>query len=104
MAVQLPPTAKAGDRCSAKLPSGKTIKFTAPPNAVPGMTIQVSERYWTPKEDRLFMEAVNIYGWKDMKSIAKHVGTRTQRQVITHKQKVLLRQQKELAGTSGERA
>mgnify|MGYP001988143594 FL=1 len=39
--MQLPPTAKAGDRCSAKLPSGKTIMFTAPPNAVPGMMIQV---------------------------------------------------------------
>merc|ERR1719359_2154720 len=30
-------------------------------------------RYWTPDEHRLFMEAVNRYGWKDVKSIAAHV-------------------------------
>jgi len=55
-------------------------------------------RYWTPDEHRLFMEAVQRYGWKDVKSIATHVGTRTPTQVRTHAQKLFLRQQKESSG------
>jgi len=55
-------------------------------------------RYWTPEEHRLFMEAVNRFGWKDVKSIAQHVGTRTPTQVRTHAQKLFLRQQKEQTG------
>jgi len=55
-------------------------------------------RYWTPEEHRLFMEAVNRFGWKDVKSIAQHVGTRTPTQVRTHAQKLFLRQQKETTG------
>jgi SHAQKYF class myb-like DNA-binding protein len=55
-------------------------------------------RYWTPEEHRLFMEAVQRFGWKDVKSIAQHVGTRTPTQVRTHAQKLFLRQQKEQTG------
>jgi len=55
-------------------------------------------RYWTPDEHRLFMEAVQRFGWKDVKSIAQHVGTRTPTQVRTHAQKLFLRQQKETSG------
>lgn len=55
-------------------------------------------RYWTPEEHRLFMDAVQRYGWKDVKSIAQHVGTRTPTQVRTHAQKLFLRQQKEQTG------
>merc|ERR1712050_217406 len=55
-------------------------------------------RYWTPEEHRLFMEAVQRYGWKDVKSIAQAVGTRTPTQVRTHAQKLFLRQQKESQG------
>jgi len=55
-------------------------------------------RYWTPEEHRLFMDAVQRYGWKDVKSIAQHVGTRTPTQVRTHAQKLFLRQQKETSG------
>ena len=44
------------------------------------------------------MEAVNRYGWKDVKAIAQHVGTRTPTQVRTHAQKLFLRQQKETSG------
>lgn len=44
------------------------------------------------------MEAVQRYGWKDVKSIAGHVGTRTPTQVRTHAQKLFLRQQKESTG------
>ena len=42
-------------------------------------------RYWTPEEHRLFMEAVQRFGWKDVKSIAQHVGTRTPTQVRSEK-------------------
>mmetsp|Transcript_2341 Transcript_2341/g.4860 ORF Transcript_2341/g.4860 Transcript_2341/m.4860 type:complete len:257 (-) Transcript_2341:916-1686(-) len=59
---------------------------------------QKQPRYWTPEEHRLFMEAVQRYGWKDVKSIAQHVGTRTPTQVRTHAQKLFLRQQKEQTG------
>jgi hypothetical protein len=44
------------------------------------------------------MEAVQRFGWKDVKSIAQHVGTRTPTQVRTHAQKLFLRQQKESTG------
>ena len=44
------------------------------------------------------MEAVKRFGWKDVKSIAQHVGTRTPTQVRTHAQKLFLRQQKESSG------
>ena len=55
-------------------------------------------RYWTPEEHALFVEAVQRYGWKDVKAISQHVGTRNPTQVRTHAQKLLLRQQKEQAG------
>ena len=50
------------------------------------------------------MDAVQRYGWKDVKSIAQHVGTRTPTQVRTHAQKLFLRQQKEQTGARGQRA
>jgi SHAQKYF class myb-like DNA-binding protein len=55
-------------------------------------------RYWTPEEHTLFVEAVQRYGWKDVKAISQHVGTRNPTQVRTHAQKLLLRQQKEQHG------
>mmetsp|Transcript_23941 Transcript_23941/g.50809 ORF Transcript_23941/g.50809 Transcript_23941/m.50809 type:complete len:281 (-) Transcript_23941:675-1517(-) len=62
-------------------------------------TAKQQPRYWTPEEHRLFMEAVQRYGWKDVKSIAQAVGTRTPTQVRTHAQKLFLRQQKETQGS-----
>ena len=38
-------------------------------------------RYWTPEEHTLFVEAVQRYGWKDVKAISQHVGTRNPTQV-----------------------
>ena len=38
-------------------------------------------RYWTPEEHALFVEAVQRYGWKDVKAISLHVGTRNPTQV-----------------------
>ena len=57
-------------------------------------TCAPNPRYWTPEEHRLFMVAVQRFGWKNSKAIAQHVGTRTPLQVRTHAQKVLLRQQR----------
>ncbi|GAB0491512.1 hypothetical protein MMPV_002766 [Pyropia vietnamensis] len=48
-------------------------------------------RYWTPSEHRLFVEALSLYGTKDLKSIAAHVSTRNQTQVRTHAQKWSMR-------------
>ena len=50
-------------------------------------------RYWTPEEHTLFVEAVQRFGWKDVKAISQHVGTRNPTQVRTHAPKLLLRQQ-----------
>jgi SHAQKYF class myb-like DNA-binding protein len=44
-------------------------------------------RYWTQKEHQMFLEAIQLYGRKDVKSIAAYVGTRTPTQVRTHSQK-----------------
>jgi SHAQKYF class myb-like DNA-binding protein len=61
-------------------------------------------RYWTPEEHRKFTEAVARFGWKDVKSIAAHVGSRTPTQVRTHAQKLFLRQQKETTGAPRARS
>ena len=59
-------------------------------------------RYWTEEEHQRFLEAINIYGPKDVKNIAKFVGTRNPTQVRSHAQKYSMkmsRQQK--SGTKG---
>lgn len=55
-------------------------------------TLEDQPRYWTADEHRLFLEAVQHFGRKDVESIAQHVGTRTPTQVRTHAQKFFLRQ------------
>eukprot|EP00324_Dicrateria_rotunda_P000620 CAMPEP_0206168660 /NCGR_PEP_ID=MMETSP1474-20131121/32947_1 /ASSEMBLY_ACC=CAM_ASM_001110 /TAXON_ID=97495 /ORGANISM="Imantonia sp., Strain RCC918" /LENGTH=163 /DNA_ID=CAMNT_0053574181 /DNA_START=11 /DNA_END=499 /DNA_ORIENTATION=+ len=52
-------------------------------------------RYWTDEEHGLFLEALSLYGPKDVKSIAAHVGTRNSTQVRTHSQKYFLRLDRE---------
>lgn len=52
-------------------------------------------RYWTPAEHTRFVEALDKYGRKDVKSIAKYVETRNATQVRTHAQKYFLRMKKE---------
>lgn len=64
-------------------------------------------RYWTPEEHQRFLEALQKYGHKDVKSISMHVGTRNATQVRTHAQKYFLRlererRKKEENGGSGE--
>jgi len=48
-------------------------------------------RYWTKVEHELFLEALEKFGPKDVKSISAFVGTRTPTQVRTHAQKYFLR-------------
>lgn len=51
-------------------------------------------RYWTKVEHELFLEALEKFGPKDVKSISSYVGTRTPIQVRTHSQKYFLRLKK----------
>lgn len=48
-------------------------------------------RYWTPSEHKLFIEALVMYGPRDLKSIAAHVKTRNTTQCRTHEQKCFMR-------------
>lgn len=63
-------------------------------------------RYWTPKEHKLFMIALQRHGCKDLKSISTFVGTRNTTQCRTHQQKCFMRLMKEAIRftkvTSGE--
>lgn len=52
-------------------------------------------RYWTPDEHKLFLEALNKYGHKDLRSISLYVGTRNMTQVRTHSQKYFMRLMRE---------
>jgi len=56
---------------------------------------KAQSRYWTDEEHALFLEALSIYGPKDVKSISNHVGTRNTTQVRTHSQKYFLRLERE---------
>mmetsp|Transcript_17528 Transcript_17528/g.36393 ORF Transcript_17528/g.36393 Transcript_17528/m.36393 type:complete len:482 (-) Transcript_17528:482-1927(-) len=52
---------------------------------------KASCRYWTQEEHKRFLEGLELYGHKDIKGIARHVGTRNATQVRTHAQKYYLR-------------
>jgi len=52
-------------------------------------------RYWTPEEHQRFLDALKLYGPKDVKAISAHVGTRNPTQVRTHAQKYFLRMERD---------
>jgi len=52
---------------------------------------QGQSRYWTQEEHKRFLEGVQRFGEKDVKSIAAYVGSRNPTQVRTHGQKYFLR-------------
>lgn len=60
-----------------------------------------SSRYWTADEHARFLEGLKLFGQKDIKSISRHVGTRSATQVRTHAQKYYLRIERERAKTDG---
>lgn len=62
---------------------------------------KVSSRYWTADEHARFLEGLELFGQKDIKSISRHVGTRSATQVRTHAQKYYLRIERERAKAEG---
>lgn len=80
------------DKGSAIKPKRKGVRKRTkePAKKVPGQS-----RYWTPEEHRLFLEALNMYGHKDLKGISAWVGTRNMTQVRTHSQKYFMRLMRE---------
>jgi len=60
-----------------------------------------AECKWKPEEEAKFLEALELYGPKDLDQVAEHIGTRTKLQVRSHLQKHKLRQAKhELASNA----
>ena len=51
----------------------------------------VQSRYWTDEEHSKFVEGMKLFGAKDAKKIAKHVGTRDSTQVRSHAQKYFIK-------------
>jgi len=64
-------------------------------SAQPNVEKKTSSRYWTGDEHERFLEGLSLFGPKDIKGIAKHVGTRNATQVRTHAQKYYLRLSRE---------
>ena len=50
-----------------------------------------SECKWKPEEEAKFLEALELYGQKDLDQVAEHIGSRTKLQVRSHLQKHKLR-------------
>ena len=59
-------------------------------------------RYWTKEEHEKFLQALDMYGSKDVKSISAFVKTRTPTQVRTHAQKYFLRLKREAKAKAQE--
>jgi len=53
--------------------------------------VTASGRYWMEEEHTKFLEGVQMFGFKNVRMVASHVGTRNATQVRTHTQKYLLR-------------
>lgn len=58
---------------------------------------KTQSRYWTAEEHMRFLEGLARFGHKDMKAIARFVGTRNSTQVRTHAQKYYLKLAREAA-------
>ena len=56
---------------------------------------KAQSRYWTDEEHQRFLEALEKFGPKDVKSISNYVSTRNATQVRTHAQKYFLRLERE---------
>jgi len=59
-------------------------------------------RYWTAEEHQRFLDALKMYGVKEVKAIAAHVGTRSSTQVRTHAQKYFLKLDREKKSPTDE--
>lgn len=67
-------------------------------------TPKAQSRYWTPNEHKRFLEALQKFGTKDVRSIATYVGSRNATQVRTHAQKYFLRVAREAKAGSALQA
>jgi len=86
--ISLPPAASttpktSGSNQSRRRRCRRRHRQSSP---VPG-----TSRYWTEAEHKLFLEALKIYGHRNLKAISAHVGTRNPTQVRTHVQKYFMR-------------
>lgn len=81
----------AGARGGVQKPGGRSRRDRTP--AAPKPPGQ--SRYWTPDEHKLFLEALNRFGHKDLKAISAYVGSRNMTQVRTHSQKYFMRLMRE---------
>ncbi|KAK4529666.1 hypothetical protein CCYA_CCYA02G0523 [Cyanidiococcus yangmingshanensis] len=68
-----------------------------PTNRAGTATLATQPRYWSEQEHSRFLEALELYGFRDVRAIAEHVATRTATQVRTHAQKYYLRLAREAA-------
>lgn len=75
--------------------AGVTKKSKSKKERAAKVKIPGQSRYWTPDEHKLFLEALNKYGHKDLRSISAYVGTRNMTQVRTHSQKYFMRLMRE---------
>lgn len=53
-------------------------------------------RYWSVEEHQRFLEAIQLFGYRNARAIAEYVGTRNATQVRTHTQKFRQRLEKQL--------
>mmetsp|Transcript_25105 Transcript_25105/g.48889 ORF Transcript_25105/g.48889 Transcript_25105/m.48889 type:complete len:443 (+) Transcript_25105:221-1549(+) len=60
-------------------------------------------RYWTAEEHQRFVDAIGLYGPKDVRQIANFVGTRNATQVRTHAQKYFLKMTREMKAKHGDK-
>lgn len=86
-----------GQRRKTKTSLSQSVRKTTKTKKERGAKVKVpgQSRYWTPVEHKLFLEALNKYGHKDLRAISSHVGTRNMTQVRTHSQKYFMRLMRE---------
>eukprot|EP00166_Cyanidium_caldarium_P001665 ctg_1859.g559 len=72
-------------------------------NVAGGSKSASQPRYWTEEEHQRYLEALELYGPKDVRAISDHVGTRNPTQVRTHSQKYFLRLSRQAQGLTSKK-
>lgn len=96
-AARMPDMKKPASRKSATVTAtgGVSKKTKSKKERQAKAKIPGQSRYWTREEHQLFLEALNKYGHKNLRSISSYVGTRNMTQVRTHSQKYFMRLMRE---------
>lgn len=104
-AAVTPGTGGAAAATTAAAAAPATVAATPAPAgaAAGGAKKGGTSRYWTAEEHARFLDGLRQFGAKDIKGIARHVGSRSATQVRTHQQKYNLRllREKEKANSAG---